>query len=121
MKDEFDREITPPDETTNPHGLELNKKYWFKYKHTSGSEWYLAKVTRFTVNGHPWIEGRNGRVVSGIVSPGSYLVRNIKDNAELHELAQKHLDDKWIDNPLIDKYHLIELMVEFYESIQPKE
>lgn len=58
----------------NPHNLEIGKIYWFRYLPCEGSNWYRAKITRFTDMGFPWQEALAG-YCNGIVSGEYYDVK----------------------------------------------
>lgn len=122
MKDEFDREMTPPDETTNPLGLEVGKQYWMKYIAGPGSPWNKVKITRFTVNGHPWAESADNRsCVSGAITGKEYYkVKPIIDQRDLMGRSLKFLKDKGLEW-LCTNSEFSELLIEFHNSIEPKE
>lgn len=66
-------------EDPNPYKLEVGKSYLLRHVPSNG-EWHVARITRFTINGHPWQVTAHGE---GIVAPYSYEVK------ELHETPVK--------------------------------
>ena len=89
--------------------LEVGKEYFIKYIHCP-SIWEKVKITRTTVNGHPWGCGYRH---SGVINKGCYLVRELTPETELEQFAREWL--KGHANDLIDTPLPI-LLAKFYNS-----
>lgn len=74
----------------NPHNLEIGKYYWVKYVYC-GNEWEKVKITRLTVNGHPWGEWCD-KTINGILAPGSYEIRECENKPKTHWTADEVVD-----------------------------
>lgn len=60
----------------NPLKLQVGTSYWVRYILTpEPGEWKLVKITHFTNDGTPWMEGGVGSYTSGILNADGYEVR----------------------------------------------
>ena len=91
--------------------LEVGKSYFVKYKH-GVNKWEKISITRVTINGHPWQVGRNH---SGIITDGSYLVKELTPETELEDYARKWLSENLKDNVDLS---LVDLFVKMYNGFK---
>jgi len=92
--------------------LEIGKFYFVKYIHCEGSKWEKIQITRVTVNGHPWQVGRNS---DGIITDGSYLVKELTSETELEDYARNWLSENLKNNVDIS---LVDLFVKMYNDFK---
>jgi len=74
--------------------LEIGKEYWVQYVHCE-SKWKKVKITRVTVNGHPWMVAEPH--TSGIITDGNYRVQELTDDVNLEQFARTWLQEKGYD------------------------
>ncbi len=87
--------------------LEIGKSYFVRYT-SCESPWNKIKISRITVNGHPWQEGEG---ISGIIIDGQYAVEELTDETKLKNFAREYL--KKIDFSIKT---LPDIFVEMYNS-----
>lgn len=71
--------------------LVVGNEYYIKYIHTINSNWKLIKITKITIDGYCWSEGKNS---NGIISNGNYLIQELTDKNILEQFAREWLNNE---------------------------
>jgi len=100
MSDFFKEDLTIVDNIK----LEIGKEYFVKYAHGDNNVWKKIRITRITTHGHAWgVSLSSNHRIDGIITNGSYYVKELTPENELEEFATNWLINNLsnnIDTPL---------------------
>jgi hypothetical protein len=79
--------------------LEIGKEYFVKYAYGDNNVWKKIRITRITTFGHAWGVGLSSNYrIDGIITNGSYFVKELTSESELEEFATNWLINNLSNN-----------------------